>query len=81
MINFDSTSWSSINDTIQKINAFGEMQVGETDKKETIVFDIVKDEEGNDCLVTDVFQKNGYIRRNIYNPDTLTVQEIYTKDD
>lgn len=81
LIDFDSTSWCSIEDTIKKINAQGEMQFGRTDNGELIVFDVQKDENGRDCLVTNVFQDNGWIRKNIYNPETLMCEELYRRDE
>ena len=80
MINFDPTSWDSIENTISKINEIGEMQFGETEDGEDIFFDLAKDEDGNDCLVTEVFQSNGWIRKNIYNPATCRVEEMYRKE-
>ena len=79
MINFDSTSWHSIEDTIAKINEIGEMQFGKTEQGEDIFFDLTKDEDGNDCLVTEVFQSNGWIRKNIYHPESCWIEEVYRK--
>lgn len=52
MINFDSQDWDSIRDTINKINEIGEMQFGTTDEGEDIIFDVCRDEDGDDCLIT-----------------------------
>jgi hypothetical protein len=76
-INFDSTDWNSIADTIDKINKTGEMQIGTTFDGETILFDVYCDKDGNDQLMTEVFQKNGWIRLKIYNPREYIVEELY----
>lgn len=78
-INFDSTSWDSIEDTIDKINDIGCLQHSKTADGESIIFDVMRDEDGNDCLVTEVFQHNGFIRKNIYCPETLQVEELYER--
>lgn len=80
MINFNSQDWDSIKDTIDKINKIGEMQFGTTYNGEDIVFDVCKDDDGNDCLVTSVFQKNGWTRKNTYNPVYGTIDETYKKE-
>ena len=79
-INFDSHDWDSIKDTIEKVNAIGEMQFGKTDDGEDIFFDVVKDEDGHDKLKTEVFQSNGWIRTNIYDPKDWTIEELYKKE-
>lgn len=80
MINFNSQDWDSIQDTIDKVNQIGEMQFGKTSEDEDIIFDVYKDEDGNDCLVTQVFQKNGWMRKNTYNPVWRTIDETYKKE-
>lgn len=80
MINFDSRDWDSIRDTINKINEISELQVGETEDGETIIFDVSKNEDGEDILKTDVFQKNGWIRTNYYDPAEYIIEELYKKD-
>ena len=77
---FDSSDWNSIRDTIDKINEAGQMQVGETAEGETILFDVVDYGEG-DCLVTDVLQRNGWVRKNIYHPKDHDIEEIYCRGD
>ena len=81
MINFNSQDWNSIKDTIDKINEIGCMQLGETADGEDITFSVVKDDDGIDCLVTEVYQENGWIRKNIYNPNDGIVEELYRKED
>lgn len=73
VINFNSTDWNSIRDTINKINKIGCMQIGETSRGETITFDVTNCGD-EDCLVTEVFQKNGWIHRRVYHPSDLTVE-------
>lgn len=79
MINFDSTDWNSIQDTINKINEIGCIQLGTTSNGEDILFDVANFGAG-DCLVTEVFQENGYIRKTIYHPDDWTVETSYRKE-
>lgn len=79
MINFDSTSWESIRETIDTINEVGEMQVGKTADGEDIHFNVAKYGD-EDCLVTNVFQSNGcWVRQNIYHPSDYTVEELYIR--
>lgn len=78
-IYFDSNDWDSIRDTIEKINEIGELQAGKTEDGEDIIFDVCKDDEGNDCLVTHVHQKNGWWRKNVYNPSDYSIEELYQK--
>ena len=80
MINFDSSDWDSICDTIKKVNEIDELQYGKTSDDEDIIFDVCKDEYGNNCLKTDVFQSDGWIRTNIYNPTWYSIDEFYKKD-
>lgn len=80
MINFDSTDWNSIRDTIDKVNEIGCMQIGETSDGESIIFDVSRDDDGNDLLMTSVFQKNGWTRINYYNPVNYTIEELYKKE-
>ena len=79
MINFDSRDWDSIRDTIQRINEAGELQFGKTSEGETIIFDVGHDGEG-DTLITEVFQDNGWIRKNIYHMYDHSIEELYHKD-
>lgn len=79
-INFDSQDWDSIKDTIDKINQIGEMQFGTTSEGEDIFFSVCKDEDGNDCLITEVLQENGWTRKNTYNPVYYTIDETYEKE-
>lgn len=79
MIVFDSTSWESIRDTIKKIKEFGEMQFGQTEEGEAIIFDVGHDGE-DDTLSTSVFQSNGWVRTNIYHPADYTIEEIYRRE-
>lgn len=79
MINFDSKDWNSIKSTIDKINEIGCMQLGITAEGEDIIFDVCKDEDGNDCLTTEILQKNGWMRKNIYNPVWCTIDETYER--
>jgi len=78
-INFDSRDWNSICGTIDKINEAGELQFGETSDGERIIFDVVNYGAG-DCLKTEVFQSNGWIRTNIYHPFDYTIEELYKKE-
>lgn len=75
-INFNSNDWNSIQDTIDKINAIGEMQFGRTEDGEFIIFDV----GANNTLITDVVQDNGWVRRNIYHPNDGTIEELYKKE-
>ena len=75
-INFNSNDWNSIQDTIDKINAIGEMQFGHTEDGEFIIFDVGAD----NTLITDVVQDNGWVRRNIYHPNDGTIEELYKKE-
>lgn len=74
-IKFDSRDWSSIRDTIRKINDSGEMQFGRTEEGESIIFDVRDDH----TLVTEVLQHNGWVRQNIYHTEDLTVEELYKR--
>lgn len=78
MINFDSTNWESIKDTINKLNEAGEMQFGKTSDDEYILFDVGRNEDG-DYLITEVLQHNGWMRRNEYYPNDHSVCETYKK--
>lgn len=78
MINFDSTNWESIEDTINKLNEAGEMQFGKTSDDEYILFDVGHNEDG-DYLITEVLQHNGWMRRNEYYPNDHSVCETYKK--
>lgn len=79
-IYFDSSDWNSIRDIIEKVNESGEMQFGATEEGETIIFDVGRDEDGNDYLITDVLQHNGWWRKNYYHPDSYIIEETYHKD-
>lgn len=76
-IYFDSQDWDSIRDTIDKINRAGELQIGETDEGETIIFDVTP--EG--YLQTEVLQKNGWVRTNVYDTDDFIINETYKRGD
>lgn len=78
-IYFDSTDWSTIRDTINKVNEIGCPQLGTTDDGEDILYEVYKDEDGNDVLHTTVFQKNGWERHNHYCPRDFRVEELYRK--
>lgn len=78
MINFDSTNWKSIEDTINKIKEVGEMQFGKTSDGEDIFFDVGHNEDG-DYLITEVLQHNGWLRRNEYHLSDHCVCETYKK--
>ena len=78
-IKFDPTDWDSIRDTIDKINNFG-VQLGTTSEEENILFDLGKDDDGNDYLITSVFQSNRWIRKNYYYPNDYIIEEIYQKE-
>lgn len=81
MIRFDSRDWSSIRDTIAQINKAGELQFGKTEEDETIIFSISKNEDGKDILKTEVFQHNGWIRTNYYDPSNYSIEELYKKEE
>jgi hypothetical protein len=74
-INFNSRDWSSIRDTIRKINASGTMQFGHTEDGKSITFDV----QDAHTLVTEVLQHNGWVRKNIYHADDYTVEELYKR--
>lgn len=77
---FDSKNWDSIEDTLNKLKSIGEMQFGETESGESIIFDVDKDEEDKYSLVVSVFQKNGWVRTNIYHVADRTIEEIYRRE-
>ena len=79
IINFDSTDWNSIRDTIAKVNEIGCVQRGATSEGEDIIFDVHTDEDGNDVLHTTLFQKNGWERHNYYHPNEYIIEEVYKK--
>lgn len=76
-IYFDTTDWSTIEDTIEKVNAIGCVQLGTTADGEAITFDVCSDADGNDVLHTTVLQHNGWERHNYYHPSDYTVEEMY----
>lgn len=80
VINLDTSDWNSIEDAIKKINEIGSMQVGTTSEGETILLDVGHDGEG-DTLITEVTQKNGWIRKNIYHKADLYCEELYERGD
>lgn len=80
MINFDSNDWNSIENAIKLINEIGEMQIGTTSEGEDILFDVGHDGEG-DTLITEVTQKNGWVRKNIYHVASLYCEELYERGD
>lgn len=75
-INFNSTDWDSVIDTINKVNEVGCMQLGQTSDGEDITFDVTKDGK----LHTAVYQKNGWVRHNYYDPEECTVEEIFKRE-
>lgn len=76
-INFDSSDWSSIKDTTEKIKKSGIM-VGSTEDDEDIIFS-VEDYGDGDVLVTKVFQENGWVRSNYYHINDFIVEELYER--
>lgn len=79
MIVFDSNDWASIRDTIKKIDEIGCAQVGKTQEGESITFDVGRDEDGNDYLITEVLQRNGWVRVNNYYPADYYFDETYRR--
>lgn len=75
-INFDSQDWNSIQDTYNKVNEIGCMQLGTTSEGELITFHVRYDH----ALITEVRQNNGWIRKNIYHLDDYTSEEMYYKE-
>ena len=80
IINFDSRDWNSIRDTIDKIKYFGELQVGKTENGETIIFDVCTNGDGNDVLFTSVIQDNWFVRKNYYNPNDYSIEELFERE-
>lgn len=84
--NFDSTSWDSIRAMIALINKLGTILSGTTVGGAFIVFDLTqyKDDEHKvdyDILHTRVFQSDGWVRHNYYDPKDYTVEETFEKED
>lgn len=79
-INFDPSDWGTVQDTIDKVNEMGCMQLGTNEIGEDVTFDVCKDEDGNDVLHVTTFQHNRWERHNYYYPNDYTVEELYHKE-
>ena len=80
-IKLDTSSWDSIEDTIDKINSIGCMQFGTNTEGEAITLDVFQDDDGNDGLHMITNQSNGWERHNLYYPGDCTVEEYYSRGD
>lgn len=80
-IHFDPRNWDTVQDTIDKVNEMGCMQLGENEWGEDVTFDVCKDYDGNDALHITTYQTNGWIRHNYYYPNDYVSEELYEKGD
>lgn len=78
-INLDTSSYDSIQDTVNKINEMGCMQFGHSSEGEDVTMDVTSDGEG-DVLHTATYQKNGWVRHNYYHLSDGTVEETYKRE-
>lgn len=78
-IYFDPSDWDTVQDTIDKVNEMGCMQLGENEDGEDVTFDVSKDDDGNDVLHVITYQHNGWERHNYYYPNDYVSEELYKK--
>ena len=78
-IYFNPDDWSTVQDTIDKVNERGCIQFGENEYGEDVTFDVSKDTDGNDVLHITTYQHNGWERHNYYYPEEYAWEEIYKK--
>lgn len=75
MINFESSNWNSIRETIKEIEQRAMMIICRTTEDELMILD----SPDSHTLITEVFQTNGWRRKNIYHTDDFTIEEMYSK--
>lgn len=78
-IYFDPRDWDTVQDTIDKVNEMGCMQLGENEWGEDVTFDVSKDDDGNDVLHVTTYQSNGWERHNYYYPNDYVSEELYKR--
>lgn len=75
MINFDSSNWDSIRETIKEIEQRAMMIMCRTTEDELMILD----SPDSHTLITEVFQKNGWILKNVYHIKDFTIEEMYER--
>ena len=70
-IYLDSTDWEGMFKLMDEHGDSKTMFPGTSENGEMVIISIFKDK-----IVTDTYQKNGWIRKNIYHRD-FTVEELY----
>lgn len=78
-IGFNSSEWEKIRRTIEEIKSSEEKLYKETDKGETIIYELGHDGEG-DTLTEAILHFDGWMHTRIYHPSDYLIEEIYRRE-
>lgn len=69
---FDSSDWKSMRELCKAHEKYPVLLVGKTSGDEDIMIEILSDR-----IITEVFQENGWIRKNYYYPEECITEELF----
>ena len=71
-LHFNSRDWAAMKQLCEDHEKYPEARFGKTSTHEDIMIEIHPDR-----IITQVFQQNGWVRKNVYHPQEVTTEELY----
>lgn len=69
---FDSGDWASMRELCKKHEQYPVPLLGKTSIGEDIIIEVLSDR-----IITEVYQENGWVRKNFYYPEECTTEELF----
>ena len=71
-LHFNTSDWAAMKQLCEDHEKYPEPLFGKTSTHEDIMIEIHPDH-----IITQVFQQNGWVRKNVYHPQEVTTEELY----
>lgn len=69
---FDSGDWASMRELCKNHERYPVPLLGKTSIGEDIIIEVLSDR-----IITEVYQENGWVRKNFYYPEECTTEELF----
>lgn len=69
---FDSGDWGSMRELCKNHEQYPVPLLGKTSIGEDIIIEVLSDR-----IITEVYQENGWVRKNFYSPEECTTEELF----
>lgn len=71
-IRFDSSNWEAMQKLCAEHEKYPELLFGKTANDEDFIIEVLPDR-----IITQVFQENGWVRKNVYHPKEFISEELF----